>query len=115
MLPIKSSWWIIPFKGFLSIKVLELIVEPVYAIASAQQFCVSGGGNDKSYLWNMVTGEKVADLATHNDSVSAVAFNHDGKYVASGGLDGFVHVFDTTGALIVSVQGPSEITVNELI
>ncbi|KAJ3262276.1 hypothetical protein HK103_002689 [Boothiomyces macroporosus] len=88
--------------------------DPVYSIAlhpNNPLIAATGGGDDKSVLWKLDTGEKIADLATHTDSCSSVAFNFDGKYVASGGMDGKVFVYDTeTFTLVTAVEGPSVVT-----
>ncbi|KAJ3325147.1 hypothetical protein HDV06_004904 [Boothiomyces sp. JEL0866] len=88
--------------------------EPVYSIAlhpNNPLIAATGGGDDKSVLWKLDTGEKIADLAMHGDSCSSVAFNFDGKYVASGGMDGKVFVFETDSfTQVTAVEGPSEVT-----
>ncbi|KAI8815607.1 quinon protein alcohol dehydrogenase-like superfamily [Fimicolochytrium jonesii] len=71
--------------------------EPIYATAfhPTHPFLVlTGGGDDKSYLWRADTGDVLAQLPQHEDSVAAVAFSRDGMYAASGALDGKVHVVE---------------------
>ena len=46
----------------------------------------------------------------HSDSVSFVAFSNDGNFIASGGLDGKVYIFDMQGSTICGLEGPSEVT-----
>lgn len=71
----------------------------------------SGGGDDKAYLWNMTNGEVVHEFAKHKDSVISVGFNHDGKYFASGGMDGIIKVYEVeSGNHVVDLEGPEEIT-----
>ncbi|KAG0164852.1 hypothetical protein DFQ28_010369 [Apophysomyces sp. BC1034] len=87
--------------------------EPVYAVAvhpTDNNIVVSGGGDDKSYLWRADTGEKIFELGGHTDSVIAVAFNVDGDYVASAGMDGKVRVWKTqTGEFCAAAEGPDDI------
>ncbi|KAI8915601.1 quinon protein alcohol dehydrogenase-like superfamily [Gorgonomyces haynaldii] len=84
--------------------------EPVYTVALNQRVCVSGGGNDKSFLWSIDTGEKLFDLGVHTDSCSAVGYSRDGKFVCSGGLDGQLFVFNADGTQILTLQGPNEVS-----
>ncbi|ORZ22225.1 WD40-repeat-containing domain protein [Absidia repens] len=87
--------------------------EPVYAIAmhpKDNNLIVSGGGDDKSYLWRADNGDKLFELTGHTDSVTAVAFSVGGDYVASAGMDGRVRVWKVEdGELAASVEGPDEI------
>src|SRR5439155_7759484 len=46
-------------------------------------------------LWNVATGQQVGQpLTGHAGTVSAVAFNPDGKTLASGALDGSIMLWD---------------------
>lgn len=48
----------------------------------------------------------------HTDSVICVSFSSDGKYVATGGMDGQALVWDTaTGAQVVTCDGCTEVEV----
>ncbi|KND05172.1 uncharacterized protein SPPG_00839 [Spizellomyces punctatus DAOM BR117] len=88
--------------------------QPVYAVAihpTQEAIVMTGGGDDKSYLWRADTGEKLFELAQHEDSIIAVGFSADGQFAASGGMDGKVNVFTVaTGELVVTLDGPTEIT-----
>jgi ribosome assembly protein SQT1 len=51
-------------------------------------------------------------ILEHDDSVVAVGFSPDEQFVASGGMDGKVHVSKvTTGELVVPLEGPTEVVV----
>ncbi|PVF93297.1 WD40 repeat-like protein [Serendipita vermifera] len=67
----------------------------VFAVAlhPSAPLAVSGGEDDLGYLWDTTNGEVVLKLDGHQDSVVAVAFSHDGKMVATGGMDGRVRVW----------------------
>lgn len=90
-----------------------LNIEPVYSVAihpKDNDIVVSGGGDDKSYLWRVSNGEKIFELAGHTDSVTAVGFSVDGDYVASAGMDGKVRVWKAhTGEFCTAVEGPDDI------
>ncbi|XP_023216215.1 angio-associated migratory cell protein-like [Centruroides sculpturatus] len=57
--------------------------------------CVTGGEDDKGYVWNYVTGDVQFECSGHNDSVIATGFNHDGTLVATGDMSGMVKVWKT--------------------
>ncbi|KAJ3006951.1 hypothetical protein HKX48_009380 [Thoreauomyces humboldtii] len=88
--------------------------EPVYAVAMHPRdstLVLTGGGDDRGYLWRTDTGEVVHQLSRHEDSIVAVAFNVDGSLAATGGMDGKVHVSSSvTGESVVVLEGPTEIT-----
>lgn len=105
--------------------------EPVFTLAihPSLPLIVSGGSDDKSYLWDFSTGELTSHLGVHSDSVVSCAFSFDGRFIASGGMDGKIHIFEITtkevetrdGNIItkdvdlfvsqtVELEGPSEVT-----
>lgn len=84
-------------------------VDSVYAVALSGTVAVTGGGDDRAFLWDITSGEKKAELKGHGDSVVAVDFNFDGKYVATGGLDALIKIWDVSnGELVQTLDGPSE-------
>ncbi|KAK4057440.1 60S ribosomal subunit assembly or modification protein [Microbotryomycetes sp. JL221] len=85
---------------------------------------VSGGEDDLAYLWRTDTGQQVAKLTGHSDSVTSVGFSKDGEFVATGGMDGRVrvwkHVKSTDNAdpmqqdwlsweFVTNLEGPDEV------
>ncbi|CAG8716511.1 8588_t:CDS:2, partial [Dentiscutata erythropus] len=75
-----------------------------------QNIIVSGGGDEKSFLWRSDTGEQICELSGHSDTVQSVLFSKDGQYVASGGMDGKVFVWKVDNReLIASLEGPDEV------
>ncbi len=77
------------------------------AISPADSNVVAcGGAEDKGFLFNAADGERLAELGGHEDSVSAVAWNHDGSLCATGGLDGRVQVWDARGTRVQTLEGP---------
>ncbi|RKP38736.1 WD40-repeat-containing domain protein [Dimargaris cristalligena] len=88
--------------------------EPVYSVdlhPTDDTLVLTGGGDDKAYLWRRDTGEAVHPgnaLDGFTDSVTAVGFNVDGSLMAAAGLDGQVRVWATaTGQLTAALEGPS--------
>jgi len=84
--------------------------QPIYALAISpnSQLIVSGGGDDRAYLWQANNPDACLDLGAHGDSVVSVAFNFNGTLVATGGMDGVVRVLETTnGTLKLTLEGPS--------
>ncbi|KAJ2867774.1 60S ribosomal subunit assembly or modification protein [Coemansia erecta] len=71
---------------------------------------VSGGEDDKAFVWRTDTGDLVAKLDTHQDSVSAVQFSRDGSLVAAAGMDGKINVYKTTDySRCATLEGPEEV------
>jgi ribosome assembly protein SQT1 len=82
----------------------------VAAHPSEPYLFATGGGDDKAYLWRADTGETLVKLENHTDSVTSIAFNHDGQYLATGGMDGRVNVWQVpSGTHVVTLDGPEEI------
>ncbi|RHZ87046.1 hypothetical protein Glove_41g35 [Diversispora epigaea] len=75
-----------------------------------QNIIVSGGGDDKGYLWRSDTGEQLYELSGHTDSVTSVKFSNNGEYVAGGGMDGKILVWEVnSGNLVTSLDSSDEI------
>ena len=83
---------------------------------------VTGGGDDKAYLWRFPitsklvdTGEKVdveavIPLEGHTDTITSVGFNFDGSMVLTGSYDGTVRVWKTdTGEYLRTLDGPEDV------
>jgi len=93
--------------------------KPVFVVATHPidpNLAVSGGEDDMGYLWRVDSGEKVAALSGHKDSVISAAFSFDGKMVATGGMDGRVRIWSavdpaySTWTFQTSLEGPDEVT-----
>ncbi|XP_057722283.1 uncharacterized protein LOC130936254 [Arachis stenosperma] len=67
----------------------------------------TGGGDNKGFLWKIGDGVWTSELEGHQDSVSSLAFSHDGQFLASGCLSGIVQVWDVLGNLKGTLEGPS--------
>ncbi|KAJ2798235.1 60S ribosomal subunit assembly or modification protein [Coemansia helicoidea] len=87
--------------------------EPVFAIdlhPKMPTLAVSGGGDDKAYVWRTDTGEEVAALDKHEDSVCSAQFSRDGTLVATGGMDGKINVYSVDDRRrCAQLDGPDEV------
>ena len=45
-------------------------------------------------IWNPDTLELVRELRSHNDTVNTVHFSMDGRFLASGGMDSQIKIYD---------------------
>ncbi|GAA5995377.1 WD40 repeat domain-containing protein [Rhodotorula paludigena] len=87
----------------------------------AATLAVSGGEDDQAFVFRTDTGAQVAQLSGHTDSVTSVAWSHDGALVATGGMDGKVNVWkarrpssdmaweETGWEFLISLEGPDEV------
>ncbi|XP_053616269.1 angio-associated migratory cell protein isoform X2 [Plodia interpunctella] len=57
------------------------------------KFAVSGGEDDKAYVWSVETGQIVMDCTGHKDSVVFVGFSFDGTYLATADMSGVIKVW----------------------
>jgi WD40 repeat protein len=49
-------------------------------------------------VWEVESGRLLATLKAHTEAVTSVAFSPDGRWLASGGLDGAVILWGTAAA-----------------
>jgi len=66
------------------------------ALHPTENLAVTGGEDDKAYVWNTDTGDVVFTVEGHSDSVISAEFSHDGVYVATADMAGEIQVFKTT-------------------
>ena len=81
----------------------------MYAVAvhAGTGLVLTGSGDDTARLWSASTGDTVAVLEGHTDTVGAVGFNSAGTLVATGGYDCAVKVWSApTGTLLHTLEGP---------
>lgn len=76
---------------------------------------VSGGMDDVAVIWDLELRAPVATIDGAGDSVSSVAFSHDGRYVALGSENGSILIvfFENTPTPSTPLDGPGD-TVNFL-
>ncbi|XP_021300089.1 angio-associated migratory cell protein [Herrania umbratica] len=81
----------------------------LYAVACSPTdpvLVATGGGDDRGFLWKIGHADWASELQGHTDSVSSLAFSNDGQLLASGGFDGLVKIWDTSGNLKCTLEGP---------
>lgn len=95
-----------------SIQGFFLHTSPVYSVALFDNYAATGGGDDLGYLWDITNGEMIMKLDGHTDSVTNVAFSHDGTYLATGGMDGQVRIWHVQEKkLVVALEAGDEVLV----
>lgn len=57
------------------------------------ELAVTGGEDDKAFVWKVDTGEMVFEISDHKDSVIAAEFSHDGNYLATGDMAGEIRAY----------------------
>lgn len=67
---------------------------PVFcgSLHPTEKLAVTGGEDDKAFVWSTETGDVVHVIEGHKDSVTAAEFSADGNYVATGDMAGFLQV-----------------------
>lgn len=57
------------------------------------KLAVTGGEDDKAYVWAVETGEVIMECVGHKDSIVFVGFSHDGEYLATADMCGLIKVW----------------------
>ena len=70
---------------------------------SASGTIASASADETARLWNLSTGTRIATFDEHTDLVRVVAFSRDGRWLASGSVDGAVQVWQRSGAGVTPV------------
>ncbi|XP_037552613.1 angio-associated migratory cell protein [Nematolebias whitei] len=60
---------------------------------ATNSLAVTGGQDDKAYVWRVSDGEVLLECTGHKDSVSCAMFSHDSSLVASGDMSGLIKVW----------------------
>ncbi|KNA05281.1 hypothetical protein SOVF_191890 isoform A [Spinacia oleracea] len=85
--------------------------ESIYALACSPTdaaLVATGGTDHKAFYWRIGQGDLSKKLVDHKETVSSLAFSSDGLFLASGGLDASVKIWDLSGNVKRSFGGPSE-------
>ena len=62
---------------------------------------VSGGEDDKAFVWNIADGEVLFECGNHQDSVTSALFSHDGSHLATADMGGFIQVWKLSTKSVV--------------
>uniref|UniRef100_A0A665W7P1 Angio-associated migratory cell protein n=1 Tax=Echeneis naucrates TaxID=173247 RepID=A0A665W7P1_ECHNA len=60
---------------------------------ATNSLAVTGGEDDKAYVWRVSDGEVLLECTGHKDSVTCAVFSHDSSLVASGDMSGMIKVW----------------------
>uniref|UniRef100_A0A7N6BWF5 Angio-associated migratory cell protein n=1 Tax=Anabas testudineus TaxID=64144 RepID=A0A7N6BWF5_ANATE len=60
---------------------------------ATNNLAVTGGEDDKAYVWRVSDGEVLMECTGHKDSVTCAVFSHDSSLVASGDMSGMIKVW----------------------
>uniref|UniRef100_A0A6G1SCZ0 Angio-associated migratory cell protein n=1 Tax=Aceria tosichella TaxID=561515 RepID=A0A6G1SCZ0_9ACAR len=71
------------------------------SIDNRTRLAVSGGIDDTAYVWDLNTTHVIFECVDHKESVVAAAFSANSTYVATGDLNGYIQVRNTTTGIKV--------------
>ncbi|XP_061523487.1 angio-associated migratory cell protein isoform X2 [Phycodurus eques] len=60
---------------------------------ATNSLAVTGGEDDRAYVWRVSDGHVVLECTGHKDSVTCASFSHDSSLVASGDMSGLIKVW----------------------
>ncbi|XP_019959489.1 angio-associated migratory cell protein [Paralichthys olivaceus] len=60
---------------------------------ATNSLAVTGGEDDKAYVWRVSNGEVLFECKGHEDSVTCAMFSHDSSLVATGDMSGMIKVW----------------------
>ncbi|XP_024150309.1 angio-associated migratory cell protein [Oryzias melastigma] len=60
---------------------------------ATNSLAVTGGEDDKAFVWRVSDGEVLLECTGHKDSVTCAMFSHDSSLVASGDMSGLIKVW----------------------
>ena len=81
------------------------------AISSDNRRVVTGGEDDRVYVWSGQSGRRIHSLSEHQGNAVALAFSPNDAFVASASADGLARIWRAgTWGLSAVLAGPSELT-----
>ncbi|MGH0114446.1 UNVERIFIED_CONTAM: hypothetical protein FKN15_017746 [Acipenser sinensis] len=60
---------------------------------STNSLAVTGGEDDRAFVWRVSDGEVLFECTGHKDSVTSASFSHDSALVATGDMSGLIKVW----------------------
>jgi WD40 repeat protein len=82
------------------------------AFTSAGQYLITADGTGAINLWKVATGERVLQIPAHTGPVPTLGFSHDGRLLASGGIDHVINLFNVD-RLLAQVERTSSERIDE--
>lgn len=79
------------------------------SIDNNNRIAVSGGIDDTAFVWDLSTKHVIFECVGHRESVVAAAFSVNSTYVATGDLNGYIQVRNTTTGLKIFEYDVDEI------
>ena len=76
---------------------------------SNPSLAVTGGEDDKAFLWKTDTGDVIHEYKGHKDSVIFTDFSHDGKYIATADMSGVIQVWKASSGVNIWLYECSDI------
>ncbi|XP_034533443.1 angio-associated migratory cell protein [Notolabrus celidotus] len=61
---------------------------------ATNSMAVTGGEDDKAFVWRVSDGEVLLECTGHKDSVTCAVFSHDSSMMASGDMSGMIKVWN---------------------
>jgi len=86
--------------------------DSVYCLSAhptSPSLVISGGGDDRAFIWDITSGSVLHELKGHDESVVHTGFNTDGNLAATADINGNVKVWEvSSGRLVQALEGPSQ-------
>lgn len=78
---------------------------PVFSCSlhPTRNIAVTGGEDDKAYIWNIYTAQILHEITNHKDTVISTIFSTDGNYLATGDMSGEIQVFKLNDDELIKV------------
>ena len=84
------------------------------SLSADGRLLVTGGNDGILRVWQLATGEPLAELAGHKELVDATAVTGDGRLAASASWDGTARVWDVPGRRMLHELGHGKVSVTSV-